>query len=115
MLKVTVSYLPPPAGVPSVLFWGDPGVVRERLGAGARELRFERHPMVLAFPFGPEETVRYFRSWYGPTVRAFAALDEVRQRALLADLTRLWTEHNTAGSDTTRVESEFLEVVAVRA
>jgi hypothetical protein len=48
-------------------------------------------------------------------VRAFAALDEERQRKLFADVVRLWTEHDTAGPDATSVESEFLEVVAFRA
>jgi SAM-dependent methyltransferase len=115
MLRVIVGYLPPPPGMPSVLLWGDPDVVRERLGTRAAELRFERRPMVFAFPFGPVETVRLFRTWYGPTVRAFAALDEDRQGELFADLVRLWTEHNTPGPDATRVESEFLEVIAVRA
>ena len=71
--------------------------------------------MVLAYPVSPEETVDLFRSWYGPTVRAFAALDEDRQRGFLADLVRLWTEHKTTGPDATRIESEFLEVVAIRA
>jgi len=115
MLRVTVRYVPPPPGMPSVLLWGDPGVIQERLGAGAAELRVERRPMVLAFPGSPEETVRLFQTWYGPTVRAFAALDAERQRGLFSDLVQLWTEHNTAGPDATRVESEFLEVVALRA
>jgi SAM-dependent methyltransferase len=115
MLKLTVGYVPPPAGLPSVLLWGDPRMVRERLGAGLTDVRFERRPMVLAYPFGPEQTVELFRSWYGPTVRAFAALDEDRQRAYFADLVQLWTEHNTAGPHATRVESEFLEVVGTRA
>jgi SAM-dependent methyltransferase len=114
MLKVTVGYVPPPAGVPSVLLWGDPRVVQERLGPGVTDLRFERRAMVLAYPFGPEQTVDLFRTWYGPTVRAFAALDEARQRGLFDDLVRLWTEHNTAGPDATRIESEFLEVVGRR-
>ena len=56
-----------------------------------------------------------FRTWYGSTVRAFAALDDERQRGLFADLVRHWTEHNTAGPNATRIESEFLEVVATRA
>jgi hypothetical protein len=115
MLKLTVGYLPPPPGVPSVLLWGDPLVVQERLGAGVSGLRFDRRPMVLAYPFGPEKTVELFRTWYGPTVRAFSALDEDRQRGLFGDLVRHWTEHSTAGPNATRVESEFLEVVATRA
>jgi SAM-dependent methyltransferase len=115
MLKVTVGYVPPPPGLPSVLLWGDPRVVQERLGGGVTDLRLERRAMVLAYPFGPEQTVELFRTWYGPTVRAFAALDEERQRGLFADLVRLWTEHNTAGPSATQVESEFLEVVGIRA
>jgi hypothetical protein len=98
-----------------VLLWGNPSVVEERLGAGLSDLRFERRSMVLAYPFGPEQTVELFRTWYGPTVRAFAALDEAGQRGLFADLVRLWTEHNTAGPNGTRVESEFLAVVGIRA
>jgi SAM-dependent methyltransferase len=115
MLKATVRYLPPPPGVPSVLLWGDPRVVQERLGAGVSELQFNRRPMVLAYPMSPARTVELFRTWYGPTVRAFGALDEEQQRAYFDDLVRLWTEYNTAGPDATRVESEFLEVVARRA
>lgn len=114
MLKVTVQYVPPPAGVPSPLLWGDPRVVQERLGGGATDLRLEKRAMVLAFPFSPEKTVELFRTWYGPTLRAFAALNEERQGAFFTDLVRLWTEHNTAGPNATHVESEFLEVVATR-
>jgi len=114
MLKLTVGYVPPPPGLPSVLLWGDPSVVEERLGAGTSTFRVTRRQMVLAFPFEPERTVELFRDWYGPIVRAFAALDEGRQRAYFQDLVRLWTEHNTAGPTETRVESEYLEVVATR-
>ena len=114
MLKLTVGYVPPPAGVPSALLWGNARTVEERIGAGLSDLRFERRAMVLAYPFGPEETVELFRTWYGPTVRAFAALEEERQRKFFDDLVRLWTEHNTAGPNGTRVESEFLAVVGTR-
>jgi SAM-dependent methyltransferase len=114
MLKVTVGYVPPPPGMPSVLLWGNPDTVRERLGAGASRLTFERRPMVLSFPVSPRETVQLFRDWYGPTVRAFAALDPERQQALFDDLVALWSEANTAGPDATRVESDFLEVTAIR-
>jgi SAM-dependent methyltransferase len=115
MLKVTVGYVPPPPGMPSTLLWGDPRIVQDRLGAGVSQFRFKRRFMVLAYPFGPEQTVELFRGWYGPTVRAFAALDDERQRALFTDLVGLWTDNNLAGPNATRVESEYLEVVATRA
>ena len=115
MLRITVGYLPPPPGVPSTLLWGVPEIVEERLGAGAGKFRFRRRAMVLAYPMSPEATVNLFRTWYGPTVRAFGALDEAGQRGLFTDMVKLWSGRNTAGAGATRIESEFLEVVATRA
>jgi SAM-dependent methyltransferase len=115
MLKITVGYLPPPPGVPSTLLWGVPEIVEERLGAGVKRVQFKRRGMVLAYPMSPEETVSLFRTWYGPTVRAFGALDAAGQSGLFSDMVRLWSDHNTAGPNATRIESEFLEVVASRA
>ena len=114
MLKLTVAYVPPPAGMPSTLLWGDPDTVRERLGDRVTELRFTRRPMALSFPCSPRDTVTLFRTWYGPTVRAFGALDEEQANGLFTGLVQLWTERNTGGPGTTRVESEFLEVLARR-
>jgi hypothetical protein len=66
------------------------------------------------YPCSPAETVRLFREWYGPTVRAFASLDEERRLLLEHDLITHWADHNHAAGDVTRVESEYLEVIAIR-
>jgi SAM-dependent methyltransferase len=113
MLRTTVRYVPPPAGVPSPLLWGTEGAVRERLGAGATSLGFGRRLITFEYPFGPEETVRQSRLWYGSTPRAFAAPDEAQHDRLRRELEALWAEHNGASDGTTRVESEYLEVTAV--
>jgi len=58
----------------------------------------------------------FFRQNYGPTTRAFATLGEADQAALRTDLVDLWTSHNQASeSARTVVDSEYLEVVGVRA
>ena len=69
----------------------------------------------MRFPFLPAEVVSFFRDHYGPTQRAFAALDPGGQRALHRDLTQLWTDHNQACDGSTVVEAEYLEAVASRA
>ena len=74
MLKTTVRYVPAPAGIPSPLLWGNEDKVRERLGAGSY-LSFTRRLMTFEYPIGPDEVVNLFRLWYGPTLRAFAALE----------------------------------------
>ena len=113
MLRIVVGYVPPPPGAVSVLQWGDETIVRERL-TGVESISIEKRRMVFVYPTSVAETVRLFRDWYGPTVRAFAALDAGQQISLEQDLVALWRDHNLARGDTTRVESEYLEVTAIR-
>ena len=56
----------------------------------------------------------WFRDYYGPTVRAFAALDAEGQEALSRDLKALIDERNVSGDGTMVVPSDYLEMVAVR-
>jgi len=113
MLKATVRYVPPPAGIPSPLQWGTDDQVRARLGAGSSSLTLTRRMITFEYPFGPDEVVNQFRLWYGPTLRAFAALDDANRDNLRRDLEELWTEHNRATDGSTRVQSEYLEVIVV--
>ena len=82
MLRTTASYVLPPAGVPSPLLWGTEDAARARLESRAASLSFTRRLITFEFPFGPEQAVNEFRLWYGPTLRAFAALDEANRGAL---------------------------------
>jgi ubiquinone/menaquinone biosynthesis C-methylase UbiE len=113
MFKTTAAHVPPP-NIPSPLLWGDEAVVCERLRHGVSEMQLNRRMISFCLPMTPEQTVDYFRAWYGPTLRAFAALDHKGQAELRRDLTRLWTENNQTPDGTTHVEAEYLEVVAVR-
>ena len=113
MLRTTTKYVAPPTGISSPLLWGTEDAVRARLGSGVKSLTLTRRLITFEYPFGPEETVNHFRLWYGPTLRSFAVLDEPNRGALRRDLERLWTDHNRATDGTTRVQSEYLEVLAV--
>ena len=74
-----------------------------------------RRIIEFVFPFGPADVVEHFRKYYGPTQKAFEALDADGQTALRKDLEDLWTVNNTAEDETTCVVSEYLEVRAIRA
>ena len=115
MFKVIGRHVPPPAIMPSPLKWGAEEAVRERLGSGVRDLRLTKRLYPIEYPFPPADVVEFFRTYYGPTNRAFAALEEPRQALLRRDLDELWGQHNQASGDSTRIESEYLEVIAVRA
>ncbi|HEX8370653.1 MAG TPA: methyltransferase domain-containing protein [Pyrinomonadaceae bacterium] len=114
MFKITGKHVPPPPNMPSPLKWGDEQTVRERLRDGFADLQLTRRMCPFNYPFPPAETVESFRLYYGPTQRAFDALDAGGQAALRSDLERLWTEHNQATDNTTYVEGEYLEVTATK-
>lgn len=113
MLRAHTALVPPPSGVPSALLWGDDASVRGRFAA-AREVSLTRRTLQFDYQLPPEGVVELFQRWYGPTVRTFEALDAAGRAKLFADLVALWSEHNVAEDGATRVESEYLEVLAVR-
>lgn len=115
MFKTMGAHVTPPAGMPSPLLWGVEENVRQRLGEGISRLESKPQMLKFAFPFSPAEVVEHFRTFYGPTQKAFGTLDESKQAALRKDLEQLWATHNQATDGTTDVDSEYLEVIATRA
>jgi len=115
MFKTGAKHVPPPPGMPPPVLWGSEDTVRERFSEGISDLKLERRKIVFTYPFGPAEVVEHFRKYFGPTQKAFEALDETGQAALRADLEALWNQHNQATDGTTKVESEYLEVRATKA
>ena len=115
MFKIVGKHVPPAPGMPSPLLWGDEATVRERLNGSVSDLRLTRRSIAFHFPFSASEVVDCFRRYYGPTYKAFGALDENGQAALHQELAQLWSTHNQSRNGVTQVESEYLEVVAIRA
>lgn len=114
MFKIMGKHVSPAPGVPSPIQWGNEAVVAERLGDGATDLRCTTRTITFHFPFSPTATVEYFRTYYGPTLRAFATLSTDAQEALRSELVQLWTQHNRSQNGVTQVDSTYLEVIAVR-
>ena len=115
MFGTFARFIAPP-GMPSPVLWGDEHVVRERFGAGVSSLRLTRVNYQFDYPFPPAGVVEFFRQHYGPTTRAFATLEEAGRAQLRDALVDLWSSHNQASdAGRTIVDSEYLEVVGVRA
>jgi ubiquinone/menaquinone biosynthesis C-methylase UbiE len=104
-----------PSGMPAPVLWGDEATVRDRLHDGIAELKLTRHDYHFDYLFPPDAVVEFFRANYGPMSRAFASLDVNGQENLRSELVSLWSAHNKATDDTTRVDAEYLEVIATRA
>ena len=102
------AHVPPPAGLKSPALWGTKSHLAE-LFDGA-QIRCERRHFNFRYR-SAAHWVQVFRDFYGPTHKAFAALDAQGQQALEDDITALLQQMNTAGAASLVVPAEYLEVV----
>ena len=113
LFKVVGSFVPPPAGVKSPVLWGTDGHLQELFGKEASSIRSERRNFNFRY-LSAEHFIQIFRDFYGPTHKAFGALDEAKQKALAAEITALLEKTNVAGKDSLVAPAEYLETVITR-
>jgi SAM-dependent methyltransferase len=113
LFKVIGAHVPPPAGLKSPALWGTEAHLEALFGARADRIRWSRRHFNFRYR-SAAHWVQLFRDFYGPTHRAFAALDEVGARALERAIVALLMELNTGGDASLVVPSEYLEVVITK-
>ncbi len=113
VFKTLGRHLPPPAGVKSPVLWGTKARLDEMFDAGAREIAAD--PRMFMFRYrSARHWLDVFRTFYGPMLKAFEALDAKAQTALTDDLLALVGEYNLARDGTAAVPGEYLEIVITR-
>ena len=113
LFKVIGAYIPAPAGLKSPALWGTEPHIAELFGAQATAVRAVRKHFNFRYR-SAAHWVQIFRDFYGPTHKAFAALDAAGQQALEKDITALLQRLNIAGAGSLVVPGEYLEVVIER-
>ena len=113
MFRTVGRRVPPPQGVQPAVAWGDPERVAGLLGAGCSDLQMARRTCAWRFP-SPAACLDYFRTWYGPTVAAFAAVGDEGREEFVDELRGVFEKHNLAGDGTLAMDVTYLEVVGVR-
>ena len=113
LFKTIAKMVPPPAGLMSPLLWGTEAYLGELFGDGADDMHTAHRTFNMRYA-SPAHWLQVFRDFYGPVQKAFAALDPYGQAALERDILLLLERHNTAGTSSLVVPSEYLEAVIVK-
>jgi SAM-dependent methyltransferase len=113
VFKILGKYLPPPAGARSPALWGTHARMTEMFDAGARSIKVESRLYNFRYR-SPTHFLDIFKTFYGPVLKAFAALEPARQEELHNDLHALIVRMNRSGDATMVVPSEYLEVVITK-
>ena len=113
LFKLIGQYVPPAPGVRSPALWGTKTYLGGLVGAHA-SVAVESRIFVFRHR-SPEHFIEIFRNYYGPVVKAFAALDGAARAALEKDLHALIDEFNLAEDGTAVIPSDYLEAIVTKA
>jgi ubiquinone/menaquinone biosynthesis C-methylase UbiE len=112
LFKTIGKYVPPAPGVKSPALWGTKAHLDALFGGRAAVDAQSKH---FAFRYrSPAHMLSVFRTYYGPVLKAFAAIDTNSQQALEADILALIEKFNTAEDGTAVIRSEYLEIVVAK-
>lgn len=112
LFKTIGRHVPPPAGVQSPALWGTRPHLETLFGAQASVATETR-----SFVFRYRSTAHWmdvFRGYYGPVLKAFAALEEGARAGLERDLLELLASVNMARDGSLVAPSTYLEAVITR-
>ena len=111
MFALTGTYLPPPPGAAPPPAWGDPNVVRQRLGEAVRDLRFQRDEMSIP-ALSPQHYRASIELTAGPVIKLVQSLANQPERLaqFRAELDDLISQFFTQN----RVRQSYLMTRAVK-
>jgi ubiquinone/menaquinone biosynthesis C-methylase UbiE len=113
LFKTLGRHLPPPAGTQSPSLWGVEAHLKALFGDSAASIAAT--PRIFNFRYrSAAHFIDVFRSWYGPVLKAFAALSTEKGAELERDLTELLNSMNRDGTRSLLVPSEYLEIIVTR-
>jgi SAM-dependent methyltransferase len=113
LFKTLGKYLPPPAGAKSPALWGTKARLDDMFAGSASDIKISRRDFVFRYR-SPEHFLDVFKTYYGPVLKAFAALDTASQDGLQRDVLALIATMNRSGDATMVLPSEYLEVVVTK-
>jgi ubiquinone/menaquinone biosynthesis C-methylase UbiE len=112
LFKTIGKYVPPAPGMKSPALWGSKAHLDTLFGSNATVTAQSKN-FVFRYK-SPKHWVEIFRGYYGPVVKAFAAIDPKAREALEAEFYALLDEFNVAEDGTLVLPSEYLEVVITK-
>jgi len=113
LFKTIGKHIAPPAGLSPPSRWGVHAQLEEWFGADASSIRSTTAKFMFRYR-NEDHWIDVFRETYGPTLKAFEALDKSGQESLTADLRSLLASFNVARGSGLVVESEYLQSVIVK-
>jgi SAM-dependent methyltransferase len=112
LFRTVARHVPPPAGLQSPMLWGTEAHLRELFGDTIASLAVTERTFTWRFA-SAEDFVAFFRAWYGPTVKAFAALEDDGRDALQNELVALARRFDRLDDGAVAIPATYTEAFAL--
>jgi ubiquinone/menaquinone biosynthesis C-methylase UbiE len=113
VFKTIGQHVSPPPGVKSPALWGTRARIDELFEPQASSIETVERSFVFRYR-SPEHWLEIFKTYYGPVLKTFAALEAGAQADLQRDLVALIGRFNRSEDGTMVVPSKYIEVVIAR-
>lgn len=113
LFKTIGKYVSPAPGVKSPALWGTRARITELFEPHATSVKSAQRTFVFRYR-SPQHWLEIFKTYYGPVLKTFAALEPAARTALERDLLALVGQFNRSGDGSMVVPSEYLEIVITR-
>ena len=112
LFKTIGKYVPPPQGLQSPALWGTRTHLDQLFGSAA-QVKAEMRSFAFRYK-SPAHCLAIFRGYYGPVLKAFAAIEASARERLEWDLLALMEGANVARDGSLVAPSSYLEVVITK-
>lgn len=106
-------FVPPPPGVEPPVRWGMDSGLAELLGAGTSSIKSKQRTVFQYFR-SLDHAIDVFRTYFGPTSRAFQMLDAGGQEDLRKGIEDVFRRYNRSTDGTVVLEAQYLQAIATR-
>jgi ubiquinone/menaquinone biosynthesis C-methylase UbiE len=113
LFKTIGKHVPPPPGAKSPALWGTRARIAELFEPHVTSVKSAQRNFMFRYRT-PAHWLEVFKTYYGPVLRTFAALEPDAQEALRLDLMALIDQFNRSGDGSMVVPGEYLEIVITR-
>lgn len=113
LFKTIGRHVAPPPGARSPALWGTQARLAELFDPDCATVEATHRTFVFRYR-SPDHWLDVFKTYYGPVLKAFAALAPPKKKSLEDDLRTLVERFNRSGDTTVILPSSYLEIVGTR-
>jgi ubiquinone/menaquinone biosynthesis C-methylase UbiE len=113
VFKTIGKHVPPPTEIQSPALWGSSVRIKELFERQTSHIVTHTRQFMFRYR-SAEHMLDVFRRYYGPILKAFAALEQGAQEVLANDFLQLMNQFDRGGGRGLVIPSDYLEVVITR-